>query len=514
MKFKKYKLSVTLVEAVVVVAIFAVIAAATGSILFTASRSGSRLADKAKVFQDATWAMDYMVNEARWGADFYLAPVPFENYDLITFQSDTNHNRTDPNDPCVWYWRGFTTTAIPAVNYGNSSILYRGLDAACNTDNTTSLQAANASRQELVGFIVDNPVNATGNPVRVFGWNNTTSEFSVVLTTQNPSIHDNQTLKAKVVALNNVERAICQCSDGQDNDGDGGIDYLTEASETCGLFFEYDDVRYGGTGFPNFRFDQTLDSILPGNKFQDFNFRNERFKLWVDFRMFSTLGASTGYGYGSSGYAGPNFSSDADSFIHMDLLVRAPYDIQGIPESTFYANTINSQTMLGIGSWLDLSTQPAGNVWIFKDERRDKYRVSQVHSSRAERAAAVVSAPNFSYSVPPWCETSPGGPCVANYYYNTYGNGGYIYVDNSGELHIGYVISRTKYNYLCSAHPTFLVGITKDSCTDPACADGVDNDGNGFIDYPEDPGCASAKDISEVAHDLQCVDANDMYEYK
>ncbi len=51
---KKRTSSITLVEAVTVVAIFAVIAAATGSILFTSSRAGSRLADKAKVFQDET----------------------------------------------------------------------------------------------------------------------------------------------------------------------------------------------------------------------------------------------------------------------------------------------------------------------------------------------------------------------------------------------------------------------------------------------------------------------------
>jgi hypothetical protein len=31
----------------------------------------------------------------------------------------------------------------------------------------------------------------------------------------------------------------------------------------------------------------------------------------------------------------------------------------------------------------------------------------------------------------------------------------------------------------------------------PACDDGVDNDGNGSIDYPDDPGCSSAEDPSE-----------------
>jgi len=489
MKFKKYKLSVTLVEAVVVVAIFAVIAAATGSILFTASRSGSRLADKAKVFQDATWAMDYMVNEARWGADFYLAPVPFENYDLITFQSDTNHNGTDPNDPCVWYWRGFNTTTVPVTSYGDINTLYRGLDTACNVDNTTSLQAANASRQELVGFVVDNPVNTTGSPVGVFGWNNTTNEFSVVLTTQNPSIHDNQTLKAMAVALNNVDGgvAVCECSDGIDNDGDGLIDYFTEASSTGVLYFQYNRDMGGTTGF-----DRTLDQILPGNKFQDFNFRNQGFRLWVDERLLSTWSPWTGY-------PAPTFSGDSDGYMHMNAISAWANDVG--PVNSFYANTINTATMLGSGNWLNLSTQPAGDVYIFKDERRERYAVPSVHSSRVERAAAVTIAPTFT-----------GYPWASDGYYNTYGNGAYVYVDNAGELHFRGVLGRTMYGYYCHARPVFMFGIMDQAGVNPECADGIDNDGDTLVDYPDDDGCVSPRDVSEIGHDPGCVDFSDMTE--
>src|SRR5258705_224055 len=32
----------------------------------------------------------------------------------------------------------------------------------------------------------------------------------------------------------------------------------------------------------------------------------------------------------------------------------------------------------------------------------------------------------------------------------------------------------------------------------PACADGLDNDGDGFIDYPADPGCSRAADGIEI----------------
>jgi hypothetical protein len=41
-----------------------------------------------------------------------------------------------------------------------------------------------------------------------------------------------------------------------------------------------------------------------------------------------------------------------------------------------------------------------------------------------------------------------------------------------------------------------------DAC-DPACSDGLDNDGDGFIDYPGDPGCAWAAGEKE---DPQCQD--------
>lgn len=40
--------------------------------------------------------------------------------------------------------------------------------------------------------------------------------------------------------------------------------------------------------------------------------------------------------------------------------------------------------------------------------------------------------------------------------------------------------------------------VTGEGQTDPACSDGVDNDGDGRIDFPNDPGCASASDTSEV----------------
>ena len=43
----------------------------------------------------------------------------------------------------------------------------------------------------------------------------------------------------------------------------------------------------------------------------------------------------------------------------------------------------------------------------------------------------------------------------------------------------------------------------------PACVDGLDNDGDGSFDFPDDPGCESAKDVSEGSPDLACDDGID-----
>ena len=43
----------------------------------------------------------------------------------------------------------------------------------------------------------------------------------------------------------------------------------------------------------------------------------------------------------------------------------------------------------------------------------------------------------------------------------------------------------------------------------PACSDGVDDDGDGKIDFPNDPGCASANDASELDASKPCDDGVD-----
>ena len=50
---------------------------------------------------------------------------------------------------------------------------------------------------------------------------------------------------------------------------------------------------------------------------------------------------------------------------------------------------------------------------------------------------------------------------------------------------------------------------TADAVLTPACADGVDNDGDTYVDAGADPGCDSANDLSELSVTLKCDDGID-----
>ena len=54
----------------------------------------------------------------------------------------------------------------------------------------------------------------------------------------------------------------------------------------------------------------------------------------------------------------------------------------------------------------------------------------------------------------------------------------------------------------CWDNSWFNVLICKDRLA--ACNNGVDDDGDGLVDYPADIGCASEWDDSEIPHDTDC----------
>ena len=58
--------------------------------------------------------------------------------------------------------------------------------------------------------------------------------------------------------------------------------------------------------------------------------------------------------------------------------------------------------------------------------------------------------------------------------------------------------------YDASYNSRYLTSVTCSGGSVTACNDGIDNDDDGLIDYPEDGGCASVNDVSEIAHDPDC----------
>jgi hypothetical protein len=53
----------------------------------------------------------------------------------------------------------------------------------------------------------------------------------------------------------------------------------------------------------------------------------------------------------------------------------------------------------------------------------------------------------------------------------------------------------------CAAN---CMGFDTAACMGAACSDGIDNDGDGFTDYPSDPGCTSAADNDEALYATSC----------
>jgi hypothetical protein len=54
-----------------------------------------------------------------------------------------------------------------------------------------------------------------------------------------------------------------------------------------------------------------------------------------------------------------------------------------------------------------------------------------------------------------------------------------------------------------------LAGWDGVSSGDADCQDGIDNDGDGLVDHPDDPGCDQASDATETSAALVCDDGDD-----
>ncbi|MFH0790310.1 MAG: prepilin-type N-terminal cleavage/methylation domain-containing protein [Candidatus Omnitrophota bacterium] len=150
----------TLLETLVAITVFVFIVAAAGGTFSSIQQAWRKQKAAVNLVQNARWAMEFMDNEIRQGGTVTF-PGPLPAGRAIRFQPYPG------TTPLVWYWRG------NGGGTGNTDILYRGTGVA--------FAAANANRQELANFVVNNPdvVNngtgllpSDGLPDRIFRLSN------------------------------------------------------------------------------------------------------------------------------------------------------------------------------------------------------------------------------------------------------------------------------------------------------------------------------------------------------
>ena len=150
---KMYRRAFTLVEIMVAVVVFALVMIGAGGIFLTVQQSWQSQKGIVDSLRNAHWAVEFLCAEIRHTtttASPGWARVQIQSGgERLRFGKDTDANNSP--DTTVWYWRG------NGGILGDSDKIYRGTG--------TSLlgpSGANANREELVNFIVD---NTDGNPI-------------------------------------------------------------------------------------------------------------------------------------------------------------------------------------------------------------------------------------------------------------------------------------------------------------------------------------------------------------
>ncbi len=104
-------------------------------------------------------------------------------------------------------------------------------------------------------------------------------------------------------------------------------------------------------------------------------------------------------------------------------------------------------------------------------------------------------------------------PTMGTTYYvfvdGDWGSAGTFTLSVGGELPGGAACTPGDTQFICTTG--FTCDLGSSTCAPTACNDGADDDGDGLVDYPNDPGCASIADDSEVdpSPEPQCHDGLD-----
>jgi Trypsin-like peptidase domain len=205
-----------------------------------------------------------------------------------------------------------------------------------------------------------------------------------------------------------------------------------------------------------------------------------------------------------------------------DLIVFKLREDPGLPALTIASAAPPSGAdvvMIGNGRNRGAATQWSGiDGWLWGAGAAMRWGTNRVGSAPAN----VTIGSNVSLAF--WTEftKTPTSQVTAHEAQAATGDsGGALFVENAGAWELGGTLfaintfggqpansafygNRTYAVDLSSYRSAILVVTTK-----PACNDGIEDDGDGLVDFPNDPGCASADDLDERSPLLACDDGAD-----
>ncbi len=186
-KGKQLKESFTLIEMIVSIAVFSILAVSAGGTFISMSESWNRQKNKVYLIQGVRWAMDSISREVRESAESGLGRLKVSGGgDRLKFGKDRDGDGDFDNSdrPFIYYWIGNGGV------WGDSDKLYRG--------EGNNRPQANANRQEAVNFLVD--PNPSGNYIFDLSSGVLTIELTVRPDPDNPPDGGNQdyTLRSKM----------------------------------------------------------------------------------------------------------------------------------------------------------------------------------------------------------------------------------------------------------------------------------------------------------------------------
>ncbi len=141
-KTKRLRTGFTLLEILLAVTIFSLVAAGIGGVFISVRKSWLIQKGTVDVVQNGRWAMEFMCNEIRQAGSINTNPGGLPQGQVIRLRPYPG----PPND-FVWYWRG--DSASDGTPNGYSSYLYRGVG--------NNISQAYAVRYQLANIVVPNP---------------------------------------------------------------------------------------------------------------------------------------------------------------------------------------------------------------------------------------------------------------------------------------------------------------------------------------------------------------------